>query len=176
MTQRQYPNTNPRQLKPSEPLQRTHWLRFGSGELYIAIAVVLVMAALMLPILRSYLSQAQLRVMQANAHNLYLAVTATLLLDRPGEEQLALLEERYADFEPVETLLAQQTPIEQLIVGRLDNSAYLYHELAERPTDSLERAPPLEGYVKLVRQGQQFHVLLSGYPDGHDAVRYPIEF
>lgn len=175
MTPQEYSERDQAHLKREGELDQPRQVRMRSGEIYIAIAVVLVLTAVLLPVLNIYLSNARRAVAQSNAHNLYIAIKTTLLLDNHTPEELTVFVERSEEWRPVEQLLATTDPVEQKLLGWLTNSAYEMDRLQEKDPDPADAALPLSGYWRLEWQSPTVYtVWLAETADGKDAVCFPI--
>ncbi len=117
-----------RQIAKQKQLDQVKQARFGSIEFWIVVIVVLVIAAVGLPIFARFVSGAGSAAKRSNAQAIRITLSSMLLLGSYQEADIAAFKEKYAIYQPIEEISGGTNPLEQDLLRNLMPSKELDKE------------------------------------------------
>ncbi len=117
-----------RQIAKQKQLNQVKQARFGSIEFWIVVIVVLVIAAVGLPIFARFVSGAGSSAKRSNAQAIRITLSSMMLFGNYEETDIAAFKEKYSTYQPIEGVSTGTNPLEKDLLKNLMPSKNLERE------------------------------------------------
>ena len=141
-------DAKPADMRRREEFNTVRQVRFGSPELWITVAIVLIAAALLFPLTNAFVARARQSTYEENVHAIYIAVFSAINLEPLAQADKDEFFRKYQTPTQVTQLVKGTQPVEQAVAARLSSNNM---QLSDTSEAQEAYTIPLKGYVQILR-------------------------